>query len=201
MPLFSIYKWCHASTNAILGSGDIFTGYRWSYFSSLTDEALRLRVEQSLDSIDWTALVEYAAAVRSGRGCRLLPDIGLGFNHIVRIIEFNDNVRWIARIRMRPIPQDKITVDTARSIMASEYNTIQLVQKATSIPVPQIHAVELNPNYKVMAQFMLMDCLRGNVGMDLGMKVPPNHKKHVFSRMAQIQVFYSTCLVLWRRRI
>lgn len=104
----------------------------------------------------------------------------------MRIIEFNDNVRWIARLRMRYVPQDKDTVDTERSIMECEHNTIQLVLKETRIPVPQIHAVELNPNCKVMAQFMLMDCLRGNVGMDLSMKVPPKHKKYIFSRMAEI---------------
>lgn len=191
--IFSIYLRCHASANAILGNGDAFTGYRWSYFPSLTDETLRLRAQQSLNSIDWTALIEYAAAARSGRECRLLPDIGLGFNHIVRIIEFDDNTRWIARLRMQPVSQGKDTMDTARSIMECEHNTIQLVQKESRIPVPQIHAVEFNPNCKVMAQFMLMDCLRGNVGMDLSMKVPPYHKKYVFSMMAQIQVFYNSC--------
>lgn len=114
---------------------------------------------------------------------------------MVRIIEFDDNVRWIARLRMQPLTQGKDTVDTA-SIMKCEHNAIQLVREKSSIPVPQIHAVELNPNCKVMAHFMLMDCLRGNVGMDLGMKVPPNHKKKVLSRMAQIQVFYVSWLVL-----
>ena len=80
--------------------------------------------------------------------------------------------------------------------MECEHNAIQLVQRESSIPVPQIHAVELNPNCKVMAQFMLMDCLRGNVGMDLDMRVPANHKKHVFARMAEIQVSYNSWLAL-----
>lgn len=97
---------------------------------------------------------------------------------------------------MQPVPQDRDMVDTARSIMECEHNAIQLVQRESSIPVPQIHAVELNPNCKVMAQFMLMDCLRGNVGMDLDMRVPANHKKHVFARMAEIQVSYNSWLAL-----
>lgn len=93
---------------------------------------------------------------------------------------------------MQPVLQGKDTLDTARSIMECEHNTIRLVQKESRILVPQIHAVELNPNCTVKAQFMLMDCLKGNVGMDLGMKVPPNHKQYVFSMMAQIQVFYNS---------
>ena len=74
--------------------------------------------------------------------------------------------------------------------MECEYNTIQLVQHESRIPIPCIHAFESNPYSKVKAQFMLMDCLRGNVGIDLNIKVPSEYKMSVFTRLAEIHVRY-----------
>lgn len=135
--------------------------------------------------------MEYASTVRGGRECNILPNIGLGYNHMVRIIEFDDNERWIARLRMQSLSQNSGRSKSTENIMKLEHNMILLVKENTNIPVPQVHAIELNPGCDVNAQFMLMDCLKGNVGIDLGMKVPSSHKNHVFARMAEIQVCYS----------
>lgn len=124
--------------------------------------------------------------MRNGRTCRLLQDIGLGLNHMVRIIEFDDNVRWIARLRMPPLSSKD--PNTAKLIMAHEYNTMSLIKQKTSIPIPQVYAIELDPECRVKAQFLLMDCLRGNAGIDLGLQVPSNYKHRVFTKMAEIQV-------------
>ncbi|KAJ6096849.1 hypothetical protein N7486_007595 [Penicillium sp. IBT 16267x] len=72
--------------------------YRWDYYASLTDETLRLRVQNFIDSTNWDALIEYANRLRNGKSCKLLADIGLGYNHVIRIIEFEDEVCWIARL-------------------------------------------------------------------------------------------------------
>lgn len=136
-----------------------------------------MRVQNFIDSINWDGLIEYASKLRNGKICKLLPDIGLGYNHLVRIIEFQDDVRWIARLRMH----NKQTIVT-------EYNTILLVEQKTNIAVPKVHAVELDSENIVKAQFMLMECLRGNAGIDLGMDVPDFYKRSVFSKMAEVQV-------------
>lgn len=134
--------------------------------------------------------------------CRLVPDtIGLGFNHMVRILEFDDDdkTRWVARLRMPGLLlstledgdcEDQKGSDETRSIMGSEYTTIQLVRKETKIPVPKVHIFEdnLDGKGKVNAQFMLMDCLKGNAGIDLDMRIPPEYKADVFARMAEIHV-------------
>ncbi|CAG7928737.1 unnamed protein product [Penicillium olsonii] len=168
-----------------------FTGYRWSYFASLTDQTLRSRVQDFIDTTNWEALIEYANRLRNGKICKLLPDIGLGYNHLVRIIEFQDDVRWIARLRMPPLSRTQARSSLNKQIMGNEYNTILLVKEKTKIPVPSVHAVELDTENIVKAQFMLMDCLRGNAGIDLGMEVPNFYKRCVFSKMAEIQVYLS----------
>lgn len=165
-----------------------FTGYRWSYFASVSDDKLRLRVQKFIDSTNWDAVIEYASILWNGKICNLLPDIGLGYNHLVRIIEFQDDMRWIARLRMSSPSTSQARSSVDKQIMVNEYNTILLVRQKTKIPVPNIHAVELDTENNVKAQFMLMDCLRGNAGIDLSTEVPDLYKRRVFSKMAEIQV-------------
>jgi hypothetical protein len=144
-----------------------------------------------IDCTAWQALTEYATTVRGGKGCIILPHIGLGFNHMVRIIEFDDNVQWIARLRMQSLSRNRDGSEKAENVMNLEHNMILLVKEHTNIPVPQVHAIELDPGCGVDAQFMLVDCLKGNAGIDLSMRVPSTHKNYVLSRIAEIQVPYS----------
>jgi hypothetical protein len=171
-----------------------FSGYQWNYFSSLPEGPLRSRVELFLASVNWPALLDHAAQERNGSHCMLLPDIGLGHNHMVRIVEFDDGTRWVARLRMPPLAQSAYDKDALRTIMNCEFNAISLVQRGTSIPVPRIHAMEVDNGCSVKAPFMLMDCLEGNVGMDLGMVIPPKYKPAFLSSLAKIHVGKEICI-------
>jgi len=142
--------------------------------------------------MNWPALLDYAAKKRNGINCMLLPDIGLGYNHMVRIIEFADGTRWVARLRMPPLSKSGSDEDALKTIMNCEFNAISLVRRKTRIPVPQIHAFEVKSGCSMKAPFMLMDCLEGNVGMDLGMKIPPEYKQAFLSSLAKIHVGKAT---------
>jgi hypothetical protein len=66
--------------------------------------------------------------------------------------------------------------------MKCKHNAIALTQENTKIPVPTVDAIEPRRDCDVKAPFILMDCLPGNVGMDLGMTVPPKFRKLIFQR-------------------
>ncbi|EER37499.1 conserved hypothetical protein [Histoplasma capsulatum H143] len=125
-------------TDYILEDDDAFAGYRWSYFSSNGEGPLHLRAQKFLESTDWGSLIEYAAAERNGMKCGLLPDIGLGYNHMVRIVEFADQVRWVARLRLPDLSQARDSLSSARSV--TKYNTIQLIEMST-IQLPKIGTI------------------------------------------------------------
>lgn len=171
-----------------------FSGYQWTYFSSLQEGPLRSRAELFLASVNWPALLDYAAKKRNRINCTLLPDIGLGYNHMVRIVEFADGTRWVARLRMPPLAKSDSNQDALKIIINCEFNAISLVRQRTTIPVPQIHAFEVESGCSIKAPFMLMDCLEGNVGMDLGMKIPPEYKQTFLSSLAKIHVGKATCV-------
>ncbi|MCJ1313126.1 hypothetical protein MMC25_006803 [Agyrium rufum] len=71
--------------------------------------------------------------------------------------------------------------------MKHEVNTTSLVQQKTSIPVPQIYAFEADCDGHVKAPFMLMECLEGNVGMNLSMDLPSNYKKAFVSKSSYLR--------------
>lgn len=82
--------WYSGHTNNMLGNTEGFSGYQWNYYSSLEHGPLRSRADSFLASVNWAALLEYAAEKNNGVSCMLLSDIGLGYNHMVRIIQFSD---------------------------------------------------------------------------------------------------------------
>lgn len=173
---------------AVLEDYKAFIGHQWHYYSSLQEGQLRSRAELFLAYVDWPALLNYAAEKRNGMSCLLLPDIGLGLNHMVRILEFPDEVRWVARLRMPPLAESTSGEDAMNTKINREVNAISLVQQKTSIPVPQVHALEADGNCSVKAPFMLMDCLEGNVGIDLSPEIPPKYKQVALSNLAKIHV-------------
>ncbi|KAE8312517.1 hypothetical protein BDV41DRAFT_565102 [Aspergillus transmontanensis] len=144
--------------------------------------------QRFLESTNWDTLIQIATIRKDELACKLLPEIGLGYNHMVRILEFSDQVRWVAKLRMPHLSRDGDGPDAGGQIMESEYYTLQLVQKESNIPVSHVHMVESAPNSPVGAPFMLMDCLRANVGMDLSMALPSQHKLSVFASIAEVQI-------------
>ncbi|KAF7510071.1 hypothetical protein GJ744_007175 [Endocarpon pusillum] len=165
-----------------------FSGYQWHYYPSLQAGHYRSHADRFLASVNWPALIEYATEKRNGINCVLLPDIGLGLNNMVRILEFADGLRWVARLQMPPLAESTSCEDTPNTKMNREFHAISLVQQKTRVPVPQIYALESGGDCSVRAPFMLMDCLEGNVAMDLGKEIPPESKQTALSDLAKIHV-------------
>lgn len=94
----------------------------------------------------------------------------------------------MAQLRLPPLAEGDFREDALETTEIREFSTICLVRERTHIPIPEIHAIEERSDCKVKAPFMLMDCLQGNVGMDLGMSVPPMCKKAFLRGLARIHV-------------
>lgn len=99
-----------------------------------------------------------------------------------------DGGRWVARLKLPPLAKSDSSEHTLETTGICEFNTISLLRQKTSIPIPKIHAFEARFDCSVKAPFMLMDCLEGNVGMDLGMTIPPKSKQAFLSGLVKIHV-------------
>ena len=107
---------------------------------------------------------------------------------MIRIVEFKDGSRWIARFRMPPIdPDDE---DGEGSVLLHrEVDCIQLVKERTTMPVPVVYGYRTSINDDIGAPFILMECLAGNVASDLNSgSTQPQHKLRFYVDMARYQV-------------
>ncbi|KAF2839699.1 hypothetical protein M501DRAFT_1030903 [Patellaria atrata CBS 101060] len=119
-----------------------FSGYQWTYFSSLQEDPIRLRSESFIAFVNWPALLERASKKRKGTSCILLPDIGIGYNHMVRIVQFIDGARWVARLRLPPLARADSYKDVLETVEKIEFNTISLLRQRSSVPILKIHGFE-----------------------------------------------------------
>lgn len=174
-------------------SDENFKGYKWEGLShDLENNAFDRETQSFLDDIDWNALCRYASQLQGGEKCTVDPQFTRGGRHMVRIINFQGGSRWIARLRMTT------TMDDAQqsSLVQREVDCIQLVRERTSVPVPVIFGYVASAKNAVGAPFMLMECLSGNVGVDLNRDfIPSQHKDKFYAEMARFQV--SPTSVTW----
>lgn len=162
-----------------------FAGYQWAGLSTFQENSSAHRRAQALvASVDWTALCHFASELNHGRDCNIEPGIAMGGNHIVRILEFGDGVRWLARLRMPRIENDE---DEAR-LLKREVDCLQLIKDRTSVPVPSVFGY-LASRKEIGAGFILMECLPGNVAMDLNFNfIPEMYKSSFYEEMARFHV-------------
>ncbi|TGO17247.1 hypothetical protein BTUL_0019g00370 [Botrytis tulipae] len=71
---------------------------------------------------------------------------------------------------------------TVKRQMSCELNAISLVRQQLSIPTPEVHTFGMSNDSIARAPFILMDCSEGNVGMDLGLKIPREYMQTFFAR-------------------
>ena len=78
-----------------------FSGYKWDGLpSDLEDTQYGHWTQSFLDSIDWKALCRHASELHDGMESAIGPEFTMGGRHMVRIIDFQRDDRWIARLRI-----------------------------------------------------------------------------------------------------
>lgn len=151
--------------------------------------------------INWGALQEYALRVRrslwqasstpSFSTCVLLPQYNLGGLHLVRLVEFDDGERWVARLQLHGgTPQFS-------QRLVHEVHTLSCVREQTCIPVPRIFGFESTVSNPVGVPFFLLEFVPGNTAMDAfggydvhRGKIPAQYKPGFMKQVAKIQVSF-----------
>jgi hypothetical protein len=166
-----------------------FLGYKWTGLDTVAEGTEdHQRVGSFFDSINWDALCRYASELHDGESCTLDPQLAMGGAHLIRIIVFDNGTRWIARLRMHLSDEDDDVVADGPTLLQIEVDCMQLVRARTSVPVPAVYGYMTSAENDIGTPFMLMECLAGNVAMNLSMDIPPQHKSLFYADMAGFQV-------------
>ena len=167
-----------------------FEGYKWEAVSEAysEDNPYRHWVQSFFDNINWNALCQFASKLNEGKDCVVDPQWTIGGRHLIRIIQFHDGSRWIARLRMTTSQSE----EERSRLVQREVDCLQLVKERTTVPVPTIFGYITSTQNEIGAPFMLMECLSGNTAVDLNRNeahgIPFQHKSSFYEGMARLQV-------------
>ena len=161
-----------------------FGGYKWQ--SHMYAEGRFSKEQIFLAKIKWDALCLYASSLKGNEACTLDPQIAMGGRNVVRILNFANGARWIARIRLPPVDQE------ANRLVQGEVDCIKLVRERTGIPVPDIYGYSADADL-IGAPFILMEALQGNAAVDLNDRlIHPEHKTSFYRSLAEYQAEMSS---------
>lgn len=81
-----------------------------------------------LDRINKDALVKFASSLRDNRSCTLSDKFTSGCDHLVLKIEFDDGVKWVARLQTPFKQATSPTLKDRRRSLESELATMEFVR-------------------------------------------------------------------------
>ena len=171
----------HESLNSSamkMANQSTFTGFNWHGLLKFPEGTYYHQQGQPFfNSIDWDANCQYASELHNGEFCALDPQITMGCNQLIRILNFADGSRWIARPRILFTKTGVETKLQCRYIQR-EVDCIQLVKERSNVPVLALFSYIASADNHIGAPIMFQECLSGNCAMNLNTlrEVPTQHK-------------------------
>jgi hypothetical protein len=149
-------------------------------------------IQETLKHIRLDALETRASEHRSGIPCHVnMTKFTFGGRNVVYEVEFNDNVIWIARIRVY-----ESTYQTSRDLsLDSEATTLRYIKAHTScVPVPAVYGFDSQYDNPVRCPYMFMEAMKGHQLLGRGLKdfIPDPFKPKVYHQLANIILELST---------
>ena len=72
-----------------------------SVLSNLDNTAMDVLVKRCIEDTKWNNILEMCTNLRKSVRCKLSDKFSCGTQHLVRLIEFDDHVKWVVRIRFQ----------------------------------------------------------------------------------------------------
>lgn len=87
-------------------------------------------VTHCLENTRWGGLCEICSSVRDGIACKVSDKFSIGTENLVRLVEFEDGVRWVARIWMlaNDAETDVGIAASAEKVMESQVATYKYLK-------------------------------------------------------------------------
>lgn len=171
--------------------------------SQTSPELKNWKVDISKDpevpEINWNGLQLYAVDLQNSRAkgpkvkkCIIHPKYTTGCSSLVRLLEFDDGSKCIARIQLQK-PSDKLEKQ-----FLHEYHAITIVRERTKVPVPEIFGCEASPDL-IGRPFMILEFIPGNTLMNtIGYDEVPDEYKPKFSKdIADIHVCHFAHYIIY----
>lgn len=91
--------------------------------------------------------------------CRVIQPPFNGVYNLVYCLEFSDGKKWALKVPRRGYPGD--WTEVCARVSMSEARIMQLLKRETTIPVPEVYALDVTFNNELACPFLLMEFLEG----------------------------------------
>lgn len=146
----------------------------------------------------WDEVCRIASGRAGHLECTALDKVASGLNNIVRVLEFSDQTRWVARVHIKRSNSPLVS----STKLKTEIATMQFIKEHSDLPVPRVFTYKVDENNSVNAAFMLIELLPGIVAMDAlgGHKahrgvIPREHRQNFYRSVAKSHVCLLSRLV------
>ena len=92
-------------------------------------------------------------------GCKVDPKTKCGSYHVVITLSFTDKRSWILKIPAKGIAKDWSPL--LGQALESEAETMRLLRRETTIPIPEIYAFDASIDNELGCPFILMEKVKG----------------------------------------
>ena len=149
-------------------------------------------IQETLKHIRLEKLETLASEYRLGIPCRVnMTKFTFGGRNVIYEVEFDDEIIWIARIRVY-----EAAYQTSRDLsLDSEAATLRYIKAHTScVPVPEVYEFDSQYNNPVGSPYMFMEAMKGHQLVGGGLKdfIPDPFKPKVYHQLANIILELST---------
>ncbi|KAL2048955.1 hypothetical protein ABVK25_010808 [Lepraria finkii] len=132
-------------------------------------------------------LTALCSSLRPNSRCTLSSKAASDSEHVVKVIIFEDGIKWVARLYCPVDEQHGRFASTRETRISSEVATHGIIRQETDIPVPEVHSYDAS-NETIGWPFVLMDCMPGTPAVKKLANATPEQDSHYLRQMAQIQV-------------
>ena len=137
-------------------------------------------------SLDRLAIREFISSLRHGISCEISPQFTNGTQHLVIEVSFSDDLRWIARLKIR-----RDTGEHYDYSVKSQACAMKMVRERTRIPVPDVYAWDSGSENVFGAPYIVMEAITGR---ELHSNGPlfQTFREKILDQMASILIELST---------
>lgn len=66
----------------------------------MDESEIATQAARCLESTRWDNLITLSSSLRNGIGCKVSEKYSLGTQNLVKLVEFEDGLKWVARISL-----------------------------------------------------------------------------------------------------
>jgi hypothetical protein len=163
-----------------------------SQWPDLRGARLPPTIQEALNHIRLDELESRASALRAGIPCSVnTTKFNFGGRNVIYEVEFDDNVIWIARVRVC----ESACQTSCDVSLESEVTTLRYVKAHTTcVPVPAVYGFDPQYDNPVGSPYMFMEAMKGHQLVGGGSKdvIPETFKPKVYNQLANIILELST---------